>query len=339
VMPGGFARFGARPYPSAIAMQRGGSAADVWVVSPGPVARPSLVPAAAAAPARGTLGALPSRAADNLFWLGRYVERTEGMVRLLRAANIRQAEGGSAAAPLLAACAPLFAMQGIDPAQPIPQGLLDTLASAIGSAGRVRDRFSPDAWSALADLDKSARRMATRTRPGDDAARALSALLRKLAGISGLVHENMYRSMGWRFLTVGRLHERAMSMTAVLAVLADRAAPEGALDLAIEYGDSVMTHRRRFAVSTSRDTVIDLLGLDPLNPRSVRRQIDGLREEIDHLPLANDQGALSPLARAVLRLHADLATADPGSLSTRRLWSLRGRIGALSDQLTKTYFP
>ena len=339
VMPGGFARIGARPDPSAIAMQRGGSAADVWVVSPGPVARPSLVPAAAAAPARGTLGALPARAADNLFWLGRYVERTEGMVRLLRAANIRQAEGGSAAAPLLAACAPLFAMQGIDPAQPIPQGLLDTLASAIGSAGRVRDRFSPDAWSALADLDKSARRMATRTRPGDDAARALSALLRKLAGISGLVHENMYRSMGWRFLTVGRLHERAMSMTAVLAVLADRAAPEGALDLAIEYGDSVMTHRRRFAVSTSRDTVIDLLGLDPLNPRSVRRQIDGLREEIDHLPLANDQGALSPLARAVLRLHADLATADPGSLSTRRLWSLRGRIAALSDQLTKAYFP
>lgn len=338
VMPGGFARIGARPDPAAIAMQRGGSAADVWVVSPGPVPRPSMVPPATGPFRRSSPGALPARAADNLFWLGRYVERTEGMVRLLRATNTRLAEGGSAAAPLLAAVGPLFALQGVDPAKAIPQGLLDTLEAAIGSAGRVRDRFSPDAWSALADLDKSARRMATRTRPGDDAARALSALLRKLAGISGLIHENMYRFMGWRFLTLGRLHERAMNMAAVLAVLADPGAPDGALDLAIEYGDSVMTHRRRFAVSTNRVTVIDLLALDPLNPRSLRRQIDGLREEIDHLPLANDHGALSPLARAVLKLHADLATQDPENLSSRRLWALRGRVARVSDLLTQAYF-
>lgn len=339
VMPGGFARIGAQPDPAAIAMQRGGSAADVWVVSPGPVPRPSMMAAPAGPYLRGSPGALPARAADNLFWLGRYVERTEGMVRLLRACNTRLAEGGSAAAPLLEACAPLFAAQGIDPAKAIPQGLLDTLAAAITSAGRVRDRFSPDAWSALADLDKSARRMASRTKPGDDAARALSALLRKLAGISGLIHENMYRFMGWRFLTIGRLHERAMNMAFVLEVLADPAAPDGALDLAIEYGDSVMTHRRRFAVSTSRETVIDLLALDPMNPRSLRRQIDGLRDEIDQLPLANDHGALSPLARAVLRLHADVATQDPETLSSRRLRSLRARVGGLSDLLTKAYFP
>jgi uncharacterized alpha-E superfamily protein len=202
----------------------------------------------------------------------------------------------------------------------------------------VRDRFSTDAWAALADLDKSARRMATRSQPGDDAARALSALLRKLAGISGLIHENMYRFVGWRFLTLGRLHERAMGMTAALAVLADPGAPEGALDLAIEYGDSVMTHRRSFAVSTSRATVIDLLALDPLNPRSLRRQIDGMREEIDHLPRANEHGALSPLARAALRLHADLATQPPEALTTRRLWALRRRVGHVSDLLTRAYF-
>lgn len=338
-MPGGFARIGARPDAQAIAMQRGGSAADVWVVSPGPVPRATLAPVSGEAIRRGSPGALPARSADNLFWLGRYVERTEGMVRLLRATNIRLAEGGATARPLLDAAAPLFALQGVDPAQPIPQGLLDTLAAAIGAAGRVRDRFSPDAWSALADLDKSARRMATRTQAGDDAARALSALLRKLAGISGLIHENMYRFMGWRFLTIGRLHERAMGMAAVLAVLADPGAPDGALDLAIEYGDSVMTHRRRFAVATRRDTVIDLLALDPMNPRSLRRQIDGLREEIDLLPGANDHGALSPLARAVLRLHADLATQDPGNLSTKRLWALRGRVAGLSDLLTRGYFP
>jgi uncharacterized circularly permuted ATP-grasp superfamily protein/uncharacterized alpha-E superfamily protein len=336
-MPGGFARIGATPDPAAIAMQKGGSAADVWVVSPRPV--PAVTNVVPPGPLRrAEPGALPARAADNLFWLGRYVERTEGMVRLLRAWNTRLAETGAAAEPLLASMQPLFAAYGVDPRSGIPQGLLDTLGAAITSAGRVRDRFSPDAWSALADLDKTARRMAGVVTPGDDGARALSALLRKLAGITGLVHENMYRFAGWRFLSIGRLHERAMGMAWTLAVLADPKAPEGALDLAIEVGDSVLTHRRRFTVSTSRASVVDLLGLDPMNPRALRHQIERLREQVDALPAANDLGALSPLARAVLRLHADLATAEPDDLTTQALTDLRRRIGALSDLVTEAYF-
>lgn len=337
VMPGGFARIGATPDPTALAMQRGGSAADVWIMSRNPVSSVSMMQAAAGPYRRAAPGALPSRAADNLFWLGRYIERTEGILRLLRARNVRFAETGMAALPLLEAMDPLLTALGTDPEAAFPQGLLDALGSAIGSAGQVRDRFSPDAWSALADLEKTARRMADRVTPGDDAARAFSALLRKLAGISGLVHENMYRFFGWRFLTIGRVHERASGMLAALAVLADPDAPEGALDLAIEVGDSVLTHRRRFTVATSRDTVIDLLALDPLNPRSVRHQIDAMCEQVDVLPGAAQNGILSPLARAVLRCQADIATETPETLSTETLWGLRAHLATISDLLTEAY--
>lgn len=338
VMPGGFARIGSSPDPAAIAMQRGGSAADVWVVSPEPVPTPSLAGPDSARDRRATPGALPSRSADNLFWLGRYIERTESMVRLLRACHVRQAEAGAAAQPLLDAAAPLLKGMGLDPKEGIPQGLLDTLGAAISSAGKVRDRFSPDAWSALADIDKTARRMARNVTPGDDAARALSALLRKLAGITGLVHENMYRFAGWRFLTIGRQHERAMNMARMLEVLTDPELPPGALDMAIEVGDSVLTHRRRFSVAASRETVIELLALDALNPRSLRHQVDELREQIDMLPHANEHGALSPLARAALRLYADFATADPETLGPAELADLGARIAALSDLMTEAYF-
>lgn len=337
VMPGGFARIGTGADVSAIAMQEGGAAADVWVVSPLPVPAITMARQATAAEKRLVPGGLPARAADNLFWLGRYAERAEGVVRLMRAFHTRLAESGKASGPLLAGFDPLFRQMGIDGREAIPQRLLDNLAAAIGSASSVRDRFSPDAWSALHDIDRTARAMAPKVAPGDDAARALSALLRKLAGISGLVHENMYRFVGWRFLTIGRLHERAMGTAALLAVLCDPDAPEGALDLAIEVGDSVLTHRRRFSFSASRATVIDLLALDPLNPRALRHQIDGLREQVDMLPAANDHGALSPLAREVLRLHAKLATTDPDSLTTDALWQLRGRIAVLSDLLTSSY--
>ncbi len=337
VMPGGYARIGATPDPAAIAMQRGGSAADVWVVSPRKVSDVTLVAPASQPLRRAEPGALPSRSAENLFWLGRYVERSEGVLRLLRAYNIRLAETGNAESPLLRALTPLFEWHGIDPSKGIPNGLLVNLDAAIGSAGRVRDRFSPDAWSALTDLDKTARRMATRVTPGDDAARALSKLLRKLAGISGLMHENMYRFMGWRFMTIGRLHERATGMAQTLSILTQPDAPDGLLDLAIEVGDSTLTHRRRFTVTTSRETVLDLLALDPLNPRSIRHQIDQLREQVDRLPAANTQGDLSPLARAVLRIYADLAVSEPRDLTPERLTDLRNRIASLSTNLSEAY--
>lgn len=336
VMPGGFARIGASP--GALAMQRGGAAADVWVIGGQEGPAPTLVPASGVQPLRLPPGALPARAADNLYWLGRYIERTEGFVRLLRSRNTRLAETGRADDPLLDALAPLMAVQGAAPTDPaIPPALIATLGRAIGAAGQVRDRFSSDAWAALADLDKTTRRMARSVTPGDDAVRALSALLRKLAGITGLVHENLYRFHGWRFVSIGRLQERAMGMSQTLAVLGDAQAVEGALDLAVELGDSVMVQRRRFSLGASRESVIDLLALDVMNPRAIRHQIDRLHDQVLGLPGADQQGRLSPLARATLRLSADLATAEPATLDTAALRALQERIGALSPLLAEAY--
>ncbi|SNX68309.1 uncharacterized circularly permuted ATP-grasp superfamily protein [Cereibacter ovatus] len=332
-MPGGFARIGRTTDAHAIAMQQGGAAADVWIVSTHPVEPASLIHGR---DLQAREGALPSRAADNLFWLGRYVERTEGIMRLLRAHNIRLAETDDPRAPLLAALAPLFRGHGVNPDEGIPRGLIQTLGSAVASAGQVRDRFSPDGWQALADLEKTMRRMAERVEPGDDAARALSALLRKITGFSGLVHENMYRVTGWRFLELGRHIERAAGMAAVLATLADPWAPDGGLDLAVEVGDSVMTHRRRFAVTTSRETVVDLLALDAMNPRSILFQLDGIHEQVGFLPGAT-ASPMPDLMRLVLRTRTNLATDRAETLDTDALWRLRGAVWEISDLITETY--
>ncbi|TGQ03221.1 alpha-E domain-containing protein, partial [Mesorhizobium sp. M2E.F.Ca.ET.219.01.1.1] len=94
--------------------------------------------------------------------------------------------------------------------------------------------------------------------------RAMTVILRKLAGFSGLLHENMYRFTGWRFLEIGRRLERGIQIARMLARLTRKGAPDGALDMMLEIGDSVMTHRRQYPVQAGRRTVIDLLALDPL---------------------------------------------------------------------------
>jgi uncharacterized circularly permuted ATP-grasp superfamily protein len=178
IMPGGFARVGSTPDTTAIAMQRGGQAADVWVVSEHPVERVSLLPQEGEKLVRNTAGALPSRAADNLIWLGRYAERCEATVRILRSYNARLAESSNPDQPLLADTRTYLEGIGVDGKLALPPGLLNAIESATRSAGQIRDRFSPDGWLALADLSKTARRFASHIKSGDDATRSLTVLLR-----------------------------------------------------------------------------------------------------------------------------------------------------------------
>ena len=212
VMQGGFARIGSAPEPSAIAMQRGGTAADVWVVSPRR-SRPSPCCRPRPPYARVRRGVLPSRAGDNLYWLGRYVERAEGAMRLMRAYHVRLAETADPRRAAARDLADYLERLGIDPPSVVPPALI--------AHARQRDRQRRQRPRPLLHrrLDGAERPRQDRpppwpsaSSPGDDAARAMGVLLRKITGFSGLVHENMYRFTGWRFLSIGRSLERAIAM-------------------------------------------------------------------------------------------------------------------------------
>ncbi len=324
VMPGGFARIGRAGDPTAIALQQGGAVADVWITGGAPAPGPRI----ATAPRRS--GALPARAADNLFWLGRYVERSEHGMRLLRGWHLRLSEAGGAGSPLMGVLEAHLAERGLDPWGGPAEALAEVLGAARACAAKLRDRFSTDGWVALEDVARQAADLDSA--PGEDAARALAGLLARLAAFSGLVQDNMLRATGWRFLTLGRALERADSMAWTLAVLADPGAPEGSLDLSVELADSVLAHRRRHGAAIDRDSVVDLLALDPDNPRAMLFQLATLRDAIDRLP-RRGPGRMRPAARQALRLHTRLATAAPAELDSAALYGLRGDLARLSDRI------
>ncbi len=336
IMPGGFARIGASDDVKAIAMQKGGSVADVWIVSERPVARNTLLPSEESF-TRTLPGSLPSRAADNLLWLGRYIERAEGALRILRAWHGRYAESADPDQPLLADMTEHLAGLDLGNDEPVPESLIRSIQSALYSASNIRDRFSPDGWLALNDLAKTAMQFSETVQAGEDATRAMTVLLRKLAGFAGLVHENMYRFTGWRFLTIGRYLERGLHMTRLLGHFSRPDAPDGALDMLIEIGDSVMTHRRRYNVNTARLTVTDLLALDPLNPRSVLFQINEIRTEVEQLPNAHVNGQMSPVLREAMRLHSGLALMTPEGMTSEVYVNLERDLETFSDLLAHAY--
>ncbi len=337
VMPGGFARVAHDEDGDALSITSGGRSLDVWI--PGePEERPvTLLGLPAGRYQRRLPGSLPARAADNLFWLGRYVERTEVAFRHFRAA-IGRAEAGEDPAPVDEARIALLRLSavGIAGADPLV-GLSDLAANAFHLASRIRDRFSPDGWRVLAEISDMTAEAARRGGELRDDAALASRVLTRLAGFAGLVHENMYQFTGWRFLECGRRLER-LSATGEAAAAFVAAGGDGVYEALLEFTDSRMTYRRRFSVELGAETVTDLALLDPLNPRSLSFQADALKAAISELPGNHDGGSLDAAGRRVARLQVRLRTAEPGEVDAAFLRRVARDGYEISDLLAERYF-
>jgi hypothetical protein len=163
VMPGGFARVGSSNDTSAIAMQRGGQAADVWVISSKPVERVSLLPQDGDKLVRNPPGNLPSRAADNLD-LARGATPSAAKLACASCAPTMPALPSCRAPTFLCSRtrAPISKPSMSIAAEGLPIGLLPQHRQRRSRASQIRDRFSPDGWLALNDLQKSATLLAPR---------------------------------------------------------------------------------------------------------------------------------------------------------------------------------
>ncbi len=319
VMPGALSLVGGSPTEREISMQRGAGSNDTWVVSGGPVSTFSLLPRTShpTVLSRGG-GDLPSRVADNLFWLGRYSERADAIARLARTVSARLAEQPDVdraregeLGPLLAAlrqqthAAAAGAVAPTDPQflRSIERELLDavfatdhpgTLRSAIDATHRVgrvvRDRISTDTWRILTSLQQELAEMDAERSSGGSTLGTLTTgldrVIMRLAAVGGVVMESMTRGQAWRFLDMGRRLERALNLVLTLRVAVTRTSEREAqlLESVLDVADSGMTYRRRYLASLHVVPVVDLLVTDESNPRSVIFQLQALADHLPQLP-------------------------------------------------------
>ena len=328
VLPGGLARM-VSVHHSIASMQRGGSSADVWVRTHGEVDRTTLLQTKLSPSSvvhRSRL--VTSRAAENLFWLGRYAERTENTLRLARV-TLNVLNGEDQSSPELLGWLYEMAVYCslVLPAVPSPvqarrvfersliAGLASTgdahgvgynLSSTRHAASAIRERLSQEHWNVIVKAEEEfMERCAENARDGDfsplEALRLLESTSTHMAAMTGAQTDRMTRDDGWRLLSIGRHIERLSFLSAALArgFEAGSVATAPGFEAMIALFDSTITFHSQYQQSREIPALVDLLVLDRDNPRALGWVAQTLRGRIAKLA-GSAPTKLSPLAQTVV---------------------------------------
>lgn len=320
VLPGGLTRIG-RPGDQGtggwLSMQQGSASADTWVLTDGQVDTTSLLPQALTdADLLGARRPVASRSAENLFWLGRYSERAENALRLIRCAldTLGAQQRGRLAPAVLTMvdtlCRQLSLLPWDTPAaaqdpQAVSQALLQGVRGGPGlyslaynlqamqqCAQALRDRLSTEQVQLMHELQH---RLAQALPPahsptaaseqptpshGADTLAALARTATDLAAVTGMQTDRMTRDDAWRLLSVGRQIERLDFHCQVLAQAFETGAvhDEDGFALVLALFDSTITYRAQFQSRREVLALLHLLVRDTDNPRSLAWVARTMRE-------------------------------------------------------------
>ncbi|MDR3497200.1 MAG: circularly permuted type 2 ATP-grasp protein [Ancalomicrobiaceae bacterium] len=367
VMPGGLCRISERADARQLSMQRGGRSADVWVTCDRPPDWSILVPAPEDVEVSRETSALPSRAADNLFWLGRYLERADALLRLVRGLVGWGSESGPSddeetpserLSGILASWGAIpFATTEprVAAAEALRSEFVGALPSVLGQALRtasaVRDRLSPDAWRALGELSASFpphRQGAERDdlagaadRSAPEMSDRIEAALRTISALAGLAHENMNRAGGWRFLDLGTRVERAIVVARFSRRMAqpssDPSLAISSLDRLLDLTDAQTAYRARYLSGPALKPVLDLVLLDASHPRSVAFQVERIVAHLDKLGGRGLQTQPDVAQTRAYRLCERLRRIEVSSLGEEAIVETEAALMVISDAITERY--
>ena len=379
VMPGGLAMsLDGTPGVAMSAMD--GHSRDVWVAAAdeeAAIPHISLMrPAAEVARVlRAGIG-LRSRIADNLYWLGRYCERADWVMRLMRGALTRAddagavtlGDGGRKALDLiLAKDMPASALQSLGADNRAVENAVRLIMTAPGRTHSlpglesnilrvgsiVRERLSLEVWQTLLRFANIASPKAADLGDSVKLLDRLNAGIVTLAAMNGLTAENMTRNFGWHFQDMGRRLERAFNLAELLLALFGELRSEdeetARLFFVLNVADSTITFRQRYLFAPVLPLVLDLLMVDESNPRGIGYQLRAISDHLQALPQSSPHAPHNEEQRLILDLMtrvrlakvADFEHADPDGRRPELKELLNYLISGLpklSEAITRRYF-
>jgi len=379
LMPGGLTRVGASEGACLISSQIGIQSKDTWVIASEPERTISsdISVDDGHQPGDTQQVSLPSRVVENLFWMGRYAERAEASLRLLRTVFMKlNAEEPISAASrkhlletVTGVTAPLPGFKNCPPemlAHPEEELLLvvkdplragsahSSLNAMLSSADESKEQFSSDTLRVINDIRDTLDNLESDLSGGVGSApeEALDPLVTALMALAGLAQESMVRGIGWQFMEMGRRIERAAQTVCIMEHLLLPVLPENeqttlmeSLLLSVE---ALISYRRRYRTRMSVSRTLELVMMDTSNPRSLLFQFDQLKNQIATLQRPRTSIELSAEERTVLSgetairlsLINELSSIEDNKRPHMRalLRNLKQVLSILSNDISDKYF-
>lgn len=348
VMPGGLTRVARQKDNFIVSNQAGGISKDTWVLAPEPDKQVSLW----TQPGRtqqldSATEPLTSRAADNLFWVGRHLERIEASARLLRSVLQKLREAQEFKDPIDQECLHVLlrTLTHVTVTYPgfvtsTPEALkapeaellrlaknddrMGTLSSNIQAfvqaAFSIRDLWSQDTWRSVDNIERRWQLGVVNNELGvEQLHKHLDDLITGIVAFTGLTSESMTREAAWLMLDSGRRLERALTMIALLrSTLAHRhedALQTQILEAVLVSSDSLTIYQRRYRSFIQLPMVLKLLLLDETHPRSVAYQLQQLSIHIAELPRCKGKSQLTDEGRLILKATTNLRLCQVSDLA------------------------
>lgn len=339
VMPGGLTRVARQKDNFIVSNQAGGISKDTWVLATEPDKPVSLW----TQPKRNQLidadtEALTSRAADNLFWVGRHLERTEAVTRLLRVILTKLREVFEFKDPLDAECLGVLLrtftqVTGTYPGfikcdesflkEPEAElislvkdgfrrgSLTANIQAFFQAAFSIRDLWSQDTWRSVDNIHRRwQQRINNLELRIEQLPSHLDDLMTGIVAFTGLTSESMTREAAWLMLDSGRRLERALALISLLrstlALRHEDILQNQVLESVLVATDSLTIYQRRYRSYIQLPLVLELLLLDEAHPRSVAYQLHELSFHISALPRCKRAGQITAEERVILKAYTDL---------------------------------
>jgi uncharacterized circularly permuted ATP-grasp superfamily protein/uncharacterized alpha-E superfamily protein len=349
VMPGGLTRVAIEKDKYIVSNQTGGISKDTWVMASEPEKQVSLwLQPSPDQITSASISNIPSRTADNLYWVGRYAERAEDNARYLRIVvqKLLQSEKQPDDNEQLSVRNLLRSLTHVTMTYPgfvadeneellnhpneellaitldskRSGGLSNTITALIQAAYGVRDRWSTDTWRVIDDITEEwLERLERNNISLVELQDMLDQVITSLVALSGLTSESMTREQGWRFLDIGRRIERSLMIISIMRTLTVPAhspfVENAMLEAALVSNESLITYRRRYRSYLQLTTVLELILFDDANPRSLIFQLNTMQEHIEKLPNESSSKHLTELQRLLLESSTQLLLNDAAALA------------------------
>ncbi|CAA9890816.1 conserved hypothetical protein [Candidatus Methylobacter favarea] len=339
VMPGGLTRIAREKDNFVVSNQAGGISKDTWVLASEPEKHVSLWSQTGRNfVSEAVSESLPSRAADNLFWVGRHLERMEAATRLLRTVLLKLRETLEFKTPVDTECLavllrsithvtgtyPGFVRGNLQNLKASQSELL-SLAKDINRSGslaaniqafsqaafNIRDLWSLDIWRSIDNIQRRwQQRVINHDCNIDQLQNSLDELITHIVAFTGLTSESMTREAGWLMLDCGRRLERALALIALLrstlVLKHENALQNQVLEAVLFATDSLSIYQKRYRSFIQLPMVLQLLLMDETHPRSLAYQLHQLSRHLGALPKGKSTGPLSEEDRLILKAYTDL---------------------------------